>query len=672
MMRRYLSLLLLSLCLFSISTVDSYAEQLQVSGDHEKLEIDDNAKMKKNSQFYQKNGTLVKKEPSLFHEGEFGKALKGCIHTPPTGFNQEQWDRKISSRFTYCMRILLEDMTAFSLKAIRDYMRPAVYVIILFAVVIMGTKAVGGMFRNVKVESAVFVFKIVAVIVAFENMDSITSFFYSVADIILTLIGQGAGKTFTQSTGVGFHCSGGSLPSAGGYVNAKWVSVFDWLDCLIRKLIGLGTTGEVKAGFSAVAAAAFFGGTTAAHAGLFFVSLMFSLGLFLLQVATMMVMAYGAISMLMLMLPLCVLTVFFKVTESYLLKSWLGLVISNIVQPAVMIGFLYFGLAALDTIIYEGSQNRYFKTEVLATKTNSVTEVKTHTVFARKLANGSMVAEGSGAPVNANEYHQVVVPIHQLFDIDVVKDSLAVQAHKISKVVKPGDKLIDFQFNEDSTYYKFFDKQCGDIGFANLATATGTKTLQALKEKIRELAAGSDDPAKMREELEKGLTSAVGSLDYEQAVGALCAAGRSVAKGNSVLISREEFENKVKAFIPAVPVLNMSDTDAPRPGEQLVDVHDRQVSLLIYALAAVTVMAMTFFTYSKHIRGMATRMTGRPGFGLSINTPVVGGKSIAQRIQTGVVRAEDQWTKSIEKKDSAWYERMGGSAFRGFGEGIFS
>ena len=254
--------------------------------------------------------------------GNFINLLPRCVRNAPSGIlvgganmTDDQWREKYSSRFTYCMREVLGTGTEEILDSLADYMRPAMYAIIFLATVMMGVKAIGGMFRNVKAETAIFLGRVAIVIIAFESMPAIAELFFDVTDQILIVIGNGAAATFKATSSGGFQCQG-SL-SGTDYGKYEWIKIYDWIDCLIGKLFGLGTSKAVMTGFTAVAGASIFAGTSGAHVGMILIGFFVTIGLFLLRIATMLVMAYGAIALMMLMLPIFMLTVFFKATESY-------------------------------------------------------------------------------------------------------------------------------------------------------------------------------------------------------------------------------------------------------------------------------------------------------------------------------------------------------------------
>ena len=569
--------------------------------------------------------------------GGFSDRLNNCIQIPPSGIGLAEWRDKKSARFTFCMRQILGEGTEYTLARLSDYMRPAMYAIIFLATIVMGMKAIGGMFRNTKAETTKFITYVALVIIAFENMDSIAELLYDTTDILLVMLGDGAAATFIATGGGGFQCK--AALTATTYTDYEWIKIFDWLDCLFGKLFGLASSSGAKATFVGIAGASVFAGTTGAHAGMVFLGFIITLAMFLLRITTMMVMAYGALSMVMLMLPIFLLTVFFKVTESYFFQRWVLIVVRTMVQPAVAIGFLYFAVAALDILIYKGSEGYFYSYEHQTSNTDPYgvsSKIKTEEVVPGNLPSQL-----------GSDYGQVIEPIYGIIDIDPAVDSVEAQSAKIQTLVTKEKLFKDkITLDADSGFYKFTSAQCGDAGIWDASTGQALSWVNAKAAEVKQfLGKYSPDPNKTYEKVQEGLQAPVGSDFRRWAVGIACSTGRLIA---NVGFLREPLENKVNSMVPTVPTLDLGSLAVG--SEDPNKVHEEKVGKLSVALFALLVLGGTLYSFSNYIEVMARSLFGRAGMGLSIMSSSGMGGSLAGKVKTGFGAVENTWKKAVDKK----------------------
>lgn len=571
---------------------------------------------------------------SIFREGNFEGKAYTCLYTPPAGISQEDWQDKFSARYIFCMRGILVEATEAILQKVVDYARPAMAAVLVFALAYAGVKALAGMYRNVKAESAIFIGKVVGILLVFANMDVIASLTFDVTDQVLSLVAEGASATFTQGT----QCN--VIVSPGTY--GEWLAVFDRMDCIIGKLVGLGTQSQMITGFMGVMGATFFSGTGGVQLFFFCMGLFIALLTFLLRCTLMVIMAYGALGMLMLCLPLCILTILFKPIESYFFRSWLGYCISNIVQPAVMIGFMMFCFAALDMFIYRGSPTSMFR------NINGQTELASYDP-----QTGQITRNGQAVP-NTNGFEPVIVPYYVPLNVDITAPP-DVQVEQMARNFRPGERIFNFQLPQDPDFYVAMRSYCGSLGtlvpkyddILRMAWNTGKGFVQAFTD---------------WHEAKKKALQAAGNRAYNVFKNGAqifaCVWGQGHRFGLTQR-SEKRLENSINNAIPKTTKLflgwNINNGNAANAN----DLHEKNMQKLRVATIALIILAGTFFTYTGHVSGMARTITGRFGSALSVSGPKLGGQKLSQKVKSGMNRAKGNWSQVAQMKNAPIISKTG-------------
>ncbi|MDG1287606.1 MAG: hypothetical protein P8P30_08600 [Rickettsiales bacterium] len=585
-----------------------------------------------------------------------------CLKEAPSGSGllPAEWQKKYSARFIYCMRTLLEKTTSEVMGAVHSYMTPALYVMILLATVIIGIKAVGGMFRNVKVEAVMFVGKVMGALVVFENLDNIAILFYDITDTLMVIIAGGAQTTF--SAGSVFICDANINTSA--YPDLGWIGVFDWMDCLFGRLYGFGPSTILSAGLFGIVGAGFFTSTIGIHFAMMAIGFFIALAMFLVRTATMVVMAYGSISLLMLMLPVFILTIFFKATESYFFQRWLSMVIRNIMQPAVMIAFLYFALGVLDVLLYKGSEGHYIKYGDIFTAAAN-TPRKSKLLLDGELYSDIRRYTPGTQPAG---YTKVVEPVHE-----ILGTTINMLSADLSKLVKNDEKLFEFEITADSTVFTQIEQRCGKAGYWDYATTLyyGWKYRNMLDEV--EASGILDKIVADKDKYTEAINKAIQDKSIEErgnkAAESLCA----VLRASSSLVGADNFigdevrgllNKKINAQVPEVSKLDLSNVGAVSITGDSTWIHSQQLIKLIVAMITLTVVGGVFYSYTESIQRISQAVTGRMGFALSINSPTIGGQTIQQRIRGSLNALEDGWTQSLQDKNSSFADRIGAKGIK--------
>jgi len=567
----------------------------------------------------------------------FGQATNACINNPPPGstITAAEWQDKYSGRFSYCMRELLIGATNALMAAVTDYMRPAMAAMILFAMVFIGLKAIAGMLRDPRAESAMFLGKVILVIAVYENVDVIADVTFGTADMIFSMVGASAQATFGAST-AGPGCA---IVPTGGPVS-DWLLVFDHLDCLIESLIGAGADIQLITGLGAILAASIWTGTTGIQ--LFFMTLSLLIGLltFLLRVTFMLVMSYGAIGLTLLMIPLMVLGVFFRLTEPYFFNRIIGYIVSNIVQGGVMIAFLFFAVTVLDHLVFSGSPNVQYSYE-----TNPADPFTPQV----QLSYGAV----GGAPAGFTPYDPVIMPIWVPLGLDP-SATLGNQVAQMAANFSAPTKLFEVDLPSDPKFYSSLTKQCGKAGYSkevddilDKVNTYGTQVLDELEENFTEWQKAKD---------------AIGNLGKWGRIKAnlkICVAGWMGRFGMKGTLN-EMVNNQLDDYMPKVQRLQLVNNMPVNPNVQdTAAVHEYNMGKLKVAIIALVILCGTFFVYTNNIPAMARSITGRMGNALTLPDPKVAGQSVLKRVQTSLASAESTWEDAVNKKHPSIKDRLG-------------
>lgn len=603
-----------------------------------------------------------------------GQQMHYCIRKAPPGsqLSDEEWQERYTARYTYCMRMIIGEAASFTLQAVTDYMRPAMYAVILLATVIMGTKAVGGMFRNVKVETALFILKIMMVVAVFENMAAIGDLFFGLTDWLLQLLGGGAAAVLYDGSVDSLACPSPiatSGPDKGKFIsenygNLRWIASLDGLDCMVKRLWGLTKSQEAITSLFAAAGSSLFTGTSGINMTMMAVGFVFSLGFFLFRTATMLVMAYGAIAVLMLVMPIFLLTVFFKFTEDMFFQRWLGKVVSTMVQPGIMLAFVYFATGVMDTLLFTGSQE-YTKITLSANNTPQG-GFNASATLARREKPTDPLLDANGNPVsNPADYEQVIEPIYKTMGIDL-KQSIDDQVKRMKEIIYT-EKLLnyDFKLSEDNPLFLLVDHQCSDAGNINASTQKIDKDIQDALINEAEKNLRSDpqvnEAQKTIDAMRQGLQAPPESKTFRRALKLACMAAKGV-KWLALHPFKSDIEGIINSYNPEVPKLDLSGNQGK--DANALKVHEAKIRKLTIAMVAFLILTATFHAFSNYIERIAASITRYLGFSLSIDGPSIGGKNPSQLIKSGMKTFEDGWSKANKDENASWIDRMGGGGVK--------
>lgn len=651
---------------------------------------------------------------SVFTTHDYHEITNVCLRTPPprSGLSQPEWDRKYSSRFIYCMRGIIVDATGDILDAVADYMKPAFYAMIMLAFAIMGIKAIGGMFRNVKGEMAGFLVKVLFAFFLFNNMDGVAGLFFYFTDFILRLVGNGALAAFSTN----------SIPRCNftmiGGENNAWLNVFDNLDCTIMQFIGVGLDGAMLTGFVSTLEALIFSGTFTLH--LFFVLLAAIIGLlsFIFRTTFMIIMAYGALALLMMMLPLMVLMLFFKVTESVFLQRWLGYCVSNTVQAGIMVSFLFFALAGLDMLIYSGSPGVYY-----SFNTGNANEADESAIsiglfdYSSQItpatpgippfvAGTSTLRTGQGNltdPTAVAAYEPAVVPMFAILGI-TKNANLETQVKQMMANFGSPEKLFTFELTYDPRFAEAIgDRFCGgvdDFELNKFKTGAGMAWLERKMpdwlpeirkrldffvsqdtENINPLGTAATDVDELEQYMKDYVLTLKNPQEAMDKINILICSYADSQDGFFSPLMRDEVNNSISNYInnlipeyqPFEPKSTVYFSKSPYNEANGVGtaghlgVIDYNRMKLLTAVAALLLLAGTYYAFTNYIPQIARHITGRMGLGLSMKDPTVYGRQMLDRVGTGFVGMEEAMTKSIKNGDGF---KAIGQGLTGFRSGI--
>lgn len=211
------------------------------------------------------------------------------------------------------------------------------------AVLAVGWGMAGGRQMPVR-DGTTMLFKILIVLMFTSNFNGM---FPELLDGMDELVGD-------VTSYVGFN-SGMNCPSAAGEQDPSLI-VWDQMDCAIDSLIGgISTDGTttVKQGLMGFLVTAMFSWPIGPLIALLGVWLIFQVLVAMARAMYIYIMAYLAVSLMILISPIFIPMVLFKGTKGYF-EKWLKLTLGFILQPLILFVYLGMMLTAFDVVVYTG------------------------------------------------------------------------------------------------------------------------------------------------------------------------------------------------------------------------------------------------------------------------------------------------------------------------------
>jgi len=267
----------------------------------------------------------------------------------------------ISNRIVKCVRTTLSNASDRFFTGFYPMISRAVTAFITLGVIVYGVMMAMGMVEKIGRDSIVLLLKIAFVAYFVQNTDMLYEWVVSAMDSLSNSM---------------FSFSNVSHPTAP--VCMVKASIWERLDCLMDTMFGIKTS--AAAGAPAAAGGtdatsnenlsghglargmiAFFSSALVSSVPGFIIGIigfmfMYTMLFFLVKVLFTFLMSYMALLFLMILAPIFIPLVIFKVTKQYF-DNWVKLIISCALQPVIIVTFVSFAVAGIDVAVFSGDKS---------------------------------------------------------------------------------------------------------------------------------------------------------------------------------------------------------------------------------------------------------------------------------------------------------------------------
>ncbi len=152
-------------------------------------------------------------------------------------------------------------------------------------------------------------------------------------------------------------CQLGNSGLSGSYLDPVTFEPWEYIDCILDYVFGFGVQASIASSIFGFIGSAFFSGTMGMMVFTLGISLVLSLAFFAFRAVYIVLLCYIYVGFLIVLSPLFIPLLMFKVTEDAFNK-WLWNLIGGIFQPLVMVAYLALAMPLLDTMVFgEGDQS---------------------------------------------------------------------------------------------------------------------------------------------------------------------------------------------------------------------------------------------------------------------------------------------------------------------------
>lgn len=228
----------------------------------------------------------------------------------------------------------------------------AINALLVLGVVIYGMMMAAGMVEKMNRDTVTLLIKIACIWYFVVNTQMLYDMFLAIVDSLATQV-----FSFSSTTSVLGPCM------------AK-TSIWERMDCMVDSVIGLNISeitsssfqgfnqnisgdmlqrGMIGTFFQLMKSSSF--GIVLGLMGFFFI---YAMLFYLVRVLFAFLMSFMSLTFLMIIAPLFIPLILFRVTKQYFDK-WVRLIIASCLQPILLVAFVTFGVAALDLVMFTGS-----------------------------------------------------------------------------------------------------------------------------------------------------------------------------------------------------------------------------------------------------------------------------------------------------------------------------
>lgn len=251
-----------------------------------------------------------------------------------------------TERIVKCVQAALETTVQTYLLSFSDYIRPAILAAITLSITLFGVQLLMGA-SQITMRTFSLLFKIAIVFWLTDNFGGLTPAVYNTMEDLQTIVTSSLVANDPQ------------CPAPAN----ETVVVWSRLDCLTGKLFGFGPEVSKKAGVLGIVGASLFSGAMGVQLFATAFGAYILILLMVFRAVYTFLLAYSAVAFLILISPLMIPMMVFKVTQSYF-SRWLSQLMAAMLEPIILFAFLSFFFVTMGNVVNQiqdlGTASRQF------------------------------------------------------------------------------------------------------------------------------------------------------------------------------------------------------------------------------------------------------------------------------------------------------------------------
>jgi hypothetical protein len=614
-----------------------------------------------------------------------GESTSQCLATAPTGpdvtavrpdpanptvmqvvpftATPEEWQDRYTARMIYCMHNLLSRSTKAFLKYfIEEYGNRVLGLVAVLSFSFFGLRIMMGMERKPKREGLAMLAKLALILGVFTYHEWVVDFWFNTTDAFVEMVGQAPAGVIGDS-----FCLKSNFVSIQGY------AVWDRFDCLYKKFVGFGAGVAAGAGILSSAVAMLFASGVGIAVGAVGIAAVALLAKFLFRSTLVVLLAYGGLSLLILVLPIFLpLILFGKATEKYLYRNWINAAMGMMLQPAITVAFLLFALTAMDRVMFN---DIYIQIDAGGAGGGTT----------RTTVLGSTLSAAQKS--DTNKYQLATTSFSKTMGYDATADT-AKQQEQVDatwKLQQVGSSVA-IGGGGSSTGKGFMEQNCGDFRDQR-PSDTAMADAKGIQQAHEHLCSGADK-TKCMELIKTQLSDQ--TISAEQKLGlrlAYCRYGMLSQSGTLAQSDTQQTSGLTSnTFLPDFNWQDGADGDGLASILKMGDLPNKvdktfeRMGQLLTSMGATILLSGVFLTFANSIPQLAAGL-GANSAVLATSGQKIFGHTIGERMEGAAQSAYAGWKDSTAKRsDAKWYQfykvdgtlkdRAGWSAVKGAVKGF--
>ncbi|MEZ5691355.1 MAG: type IV secretion system protein [Rickettsiales bacterium] len=236
----------------------------------------------------------------------------------------------------------------------------AVLAVFVIAIALFGIRLFDGNGISATKDGIILALKIGAIIIFLRNFGGLYNPILDIVEQLLNMMATPiAGTSSASNIGV-WQDTNCAVPTNFAASEQQIMEVWHILDCYIEVFVGgIFSPLTISSGILGLAVSALFSGSMGLFIGLIGVYMVLSALFAIARVVYIFIIAYIAISFMVIISPMFIPTILFSSTK-HMFEGWLRLMLTFIIQPIFLFAYLVMFLVAFNVTILHGQHSLYF------------------------------------------------------------------------------------------------------------------------------------------------------------------------------------------------------------------------------------------------------------------------------------------------------------------------